>query len=205
MGAVLRRVVAGAGHMPRPHGARRAGGDRAVAARPFPRRHRLAQRPGVGADQRAVLRVLVARSGLGVGCDGPGAGIAAKRQSTCATCRSCGWSRRRWPMRAAGGSPSVGWRSSSAVWTLDALLQALSGGTSPLFSGIDPIKQLISGHAMCSGRGHRRARPPQRRARPVQPQARTGAGQPVAVRAVSPRASASAGSAGAWPRPRSAW
>src|SRR5688572_5927354 len=38
-----------------------------------------------------------------------------------------------------------------AVWTLDALLQALSGGIySPLFSGIDAIKQLISGHPMCS-------------------------------------------------------
>ena len=37
------------------------------------------------------------------------------------------------------------------VWTLDALLQALSGGIySPMFSGIDAIKQLISGHAMCS-------------------------------------------------------
>src|SRR5687768_13337308 len=34
-----------------------------------------------------------------------------------------------------------------AVWTLDALLQALSGGIySPLFAGIDAIKQLISGH-----------------------------------------------------------
>ena len=36
----------------------------------------------------------------------------------------------------------------AGVWTLDALLQALSG-TSPLFWGIDSIKQLISGHAMC--------------------------------------------------------
>ena len=37
------------------------------------------------------------------------------------------------------------------VWTLDALLQALFGGIySPMFSGIDAIKQLISGHAMCS-------------------------------------------------------
>ncbi len=34
------------------------------------------------------------------------------------------------------------------VWTLDALLQALMG-TSPLFWGIDSIKQMISGHAMC--------------------------------------------------------
>jgi O-antigen ligase len=37
------------------------------------------------------------------------------------------------------------------VWTLDALLQALSGATySPLFFGIDAIKQMISGHGMCS-------------------------------------------------------
>ena len=36
----------------------------------------------------------------------------------------------------------------AGVWTLDSLLQALSG-TSPLFWGIDSIKQLISGHAMC--------------------------------------------------------
>lgn len=35
------------------------------------------------------------------------------------------------------------------VWTVDALLQAVSG-TSPLFFGIDAIKQAISGHGMCS-------------------------------------------------------
>jgi O-antigen ligase len=34
------------------------------------------------------------------------------------------------------------------IWTADALLQALAG-TSPLFWGIDAIKQLISGHGMC--------------------------------------------------------
>ena len=34
------------------------------------------------------------------------------------------------------------------IWTLDALLQALFG-TSPLFSGIDAIKNAISGHGMC--------------------------------------------------------
>src|SRR6476619_6846360 len=33
-----------------------------------------------------------------------------------------------------------------AVWTADALLQAVTG-TSPLFWGIDAIKQAISGHA----------------------------------------------------------
>jgi O-antigen ligase len=36
-----------------------------------------------------------------------------------------------------------------AAWTIDALLQALTG-TSPLFFGIDSIKQLISGHGMCT-------------------------------------------------------
>ncbi|AER57366.1 membrane protein [Pseudoxanthomonas spadix BD-a59] len=36
-----------------------------------------------------------------------------------------------------------------AVWTLDALAQAVSG-TSPLFFGIDMLKQAISGHSMCS-------------------------------------------------------
>ena len=36
-----------------------------------------------------------------------------------------------------------------AVWTVDALLQAATG-TSPLFFGIDSIKQLISGHSVCS-------------------------------------------------------
>jgi O-antigen ligase len=35
-----------------------------------------------------------------------------------------------------------------AVWTADALLQALTG-TSPLFWGVDQLKQLISGHPMC--------------------------------------------------------
>lgn len=36
------------------------------------------------------------------------------------------------------------------VWTLDALLQALTG-TSPLFFGIDQLKQAISGRPMCAG------------------------------------------------------
>ena len=36
-----------------------------------------------------------------------------------------------------------------AVWTVDALAQAMIG-TSPLFFGIDSIKQLISGHGMCT-------------------------------------------------------
>lgn len=35
-----------------------------------------------------------------------------------------------------------------AVWTLDALLQ-VAFGTSPLFWGLDQLKQLISGHGMC--------------------------------------------------------
>ena len=35
------------------------------------------------------------------------------------------------------------------VWTLDALLQAVLG-TSPLFFGIDQIKQLMSGHGLCT-------------------------------------------------------
>ncbi|HUH90002.1 MAG TPA: O-antigen ligase [Lysobacter sp.] len=35
------------------------------------------------------------------------------------------------------------------IWTVDALLQALTG-TSPLFSGIETIKQAISGHGMCT-------------------------------------------------------
>ena len=36
-----------------------------------------------------------------------------------------------------------------AVWTVDALAQAIFG-TSPLFFGIDAIKQLISDHGMCT-------------------------------------------------------
>jgi O-antigen ligase len=35
------------------------------------------------------------------------------------------------------------------IWTLDGLLQAVSG-TSPLFFGIDTIKHAISGHGMCT-------------------------------------------------------
>ncbi|QIL19830.1 O-antigen ligase family protein [Thermomonas sp. HDW16] len=35
------------------------------------------------------------------------------------------------------------------IWTLDALIQAMTG-TSPLFWGIDGIKQAISGHGMCT-------------------------------------------------------
>ncbi|QDH69090.1 O-antigen ligase family protein [Marilutibacter alkalisoli] len=34
------------------------------------------------------------------------------------------------------------------IWTVDALVQAASG-TSPLFAGIDAIKQMISGRGMC--------------------------------------------------------
>lgn len=36
-----------------------------------------------------------------------------------------------------------------AIWTLDALLEAMMG-TSPLFWGMDQVKQLISGHGMCT-------------------------------------------------------
>lgn len=36
-----------------------------------------------------------------------------------------------------------------ALWTLDALVQALAG-PSPLFAGMDAIKQAISGHGMCT-------------------------------------------------------
>jgi O-antigen ligase len=36
----------------------------------------------------------------------------------------------------------------AGIWTVDALLQGLTG-TSPLFWGIDGIKQAISGHPMC--------------------------------------------------------
>ena len=35
------------------------------------------------------------------------------------------------------------------VWTLDALVEAATGA-SPLFSGIDAVKQAISGHGMCT-------------------------------------------------------
>jgi O-antigen ligase len=36
-----------------------------------------------------------------------------------------------------------------ALWTMDALVQAVSG-TSPLFAGMDAIKHAISGHGMCT-------------------------------------------------------
>lgn len=36
-----------------------------------------------------------------------------------------------------------------AIWTLDALLQAVTG-SSPLFSAIDAVKHAISGHGMCT-------------------------------------------------------
>lgn len=40
-----------------------------------------------------------------------------------------------------------------AIWTVDALVQVVSG-TSPLFWGIDAIKQAISGRPMCSAEQH---------------------------------------------------
>ncbi len=36
-----------------------------------------------------------------------------------------------------------------AIWAVDALLEALTG-TSPLFWGMDQVKQVISGHGMCT-------------------------------------------------------
>jgi O-antigen ligase len=36
-----------------------------------------------------------------------------------------------------------------AIWTIDALVQAVSG-TSPLFAGMDAIKHAASGHGMCT-------------------------------------------------------
>jgi O-antigen ligase len=39
----------------------------------------------------------------------------------------------------------------AAAWTVDAIAQAVSG-TSPLFFGLDSLKQLISEHGLCSGR-----------------------------------------------------
>ena len=36
-----------------------------------------------------------------------------------------------------------------ALWTIDALVQAVSG-TSPLFAGMDAVKHAISGHGMCT-------------------------------------------------------
>ncbi len=36
----------------------------------------------------------------------------------------------------------------ASAWTLDALLQAILG-SSPLFFGLDALKQLVSGHGMC--------------------------------------------------------
>ena len=37
-----------------------------------------------------------------------------------------------------------------AIWTVDALAQALLGGVGPLFSGMDGLKQLISGRSLCT-------------------------------------------------------
>ena len=87
----------------------------------------------------------------------------AKRPATCATCRSCGWSPRRWPMRADAAPLSAAWRSSSPCGRWMRCCRPLTG-TSPLFSGIDALKQAISGHGMCTPAGDRRARSPQRRA-----------------------------------------
>jgi O-antigen ligase len=60
-----------------------------------------------------------------------------------------------WLVAAAVGDPRgrritfVGLGVIAGAWTLDALLQATTG-TSPLFWGIDAVKQAISGHAMCT-------------------------------------------------------
>ena len=163
-----------------------------------------AERPGVGADQRAVLRLLAAGSWC----------RRSMRSTARARCAKRAVDLRYLPflwLVAAAVADARGRRITFGglaiivgVWTLDALLQALTG-TSPLFFGIDAIKQAISGHGMCSAAEVALRRSPQRRARAVQPQARPGAGQPVAVRAVRRRQALRRGSAGAWPRRRSAW
>ena len=83
--------------------------------------------------------------------------------------------------------------------------RCLAASTARCSSASMRSSRLISGHGMCSQRSGARARSPQRHPRAVQPQARADAGQPVAVRAVCRRASASAWRAGAWRRSRSAW
>ena len=82
-----------------------------------------------------------------------------------------------WLVAVGGGQPtrgdaprSAGWRSSSACGRWMRCCRRVTG-TSPLFFGIDSIKQAISGHGMCSAIETAAGRPPQRRARAVQPQA----------------------------------
>ena len=160
---------------------------------------RLAERPGVGADQRAVLRLLAARSGFGASM--------------------------RWIAARALREAAVDLRYLPFLWLVAAAV-ADARGRRITFGGLAIIVGIVD--AGCAAAGglrhqpavlrHRRgqagdqrprhvldrsgagARPPQRHPRAVQPQARAGAGQPVAVRAVLAAASASAWSAGAWRR-----
>ena len=99
------------GYRRRRDGARRAGGDRQAAARAFPRRRAAAQRTGVGADQRAVLRLLGAGTGVGVRCGRPPA-RALREAAVDLRYLPFLWlvaigGRRR---RAAAASPSAAWR-----------------------------------------------------------------------------------------------
>src|SRR5690606_7844944 len=79
VGAGVRRAVAGARLCRGRDGARRAGSHRQAAAGALPPRDPVAQRPGVGPDERAVRVVLAAGTGVGVRRGGPGACIPRSR------------------------------------------------------------------------------------------------------------------------------
>src|SRR4249919_4093218 len=143
VGARLRPAVAGAGHRRRRDGARRARRDRQARGRAFPRRTAPVERSGVGADQRVVLRLLVARSGVRDRCHRPIARRARSRGRPALPAVPLARGLRRRRITFGGLAIIVG------AWTIDALLQAITG-TSPLFFGLDQIKHAISGHGMCT-------------------------------------------------------
>ena len=133
------------------HGAGCAGRDRQACCWRASAAARAAERTGVGADQRAVLRVLVARSRSPRSMRSIARMPSRVRWSTCATCRSCGWSRPRSPTTRGRRVTFSGLAIIVGVWTLDALA-AGADRHQPAVLGIDSIKQAISGHGCAAPR-----------------------------------------------------
>ena len=164
------------------HGARRAGGDRQAAAGAFPQRHCAAERSGLGADQRIVLRLLAAGTGLRVRCRRPRARLARSgRRSALSAVPVAGGRRGRRRAR----SPRHFRRTGRDHRHLDG--RCLAAGrvrhqSAVLGSGPVQADDQRPRHVRCGGLASGGS--PRRRARTVQPQTRHRAGQPVAVRAV---------------------
>ena len=182
MGADVRRAVAGTGLCRGRDGAGCAGRHRAPAAGPLPRRHAAAERRGLGADQRAVRRLLAARAGVCGGRRGCAARAARGGGGPALPAVPVAGGRGRGePRRAAHhvqrpghhrGDMDAGCAGAGRVRHQSAVL-----GPGPAEAAHQRAADVHGGRSGCR-------RPAQRFPRPLQSQAGPGDGQPVAVPAV---------------------